>query len=189
MSKKNEFECVECGFQSPIMYGKCPRCENWNSIVKISSYSNDWENVSGVKSESAERLDDIEPPDSERIRSGVPEFDRVLGGGISSGSVILLGGEPGIGKSTLLLEIAGNLSKNKKKIIYYSGEESPFQIKNRSSRLELDSSGIYLLTMGTFEDLKSEIVRIKPTHIIIDSIQTIDSKSSPGIPGSLQKIR
>jgi DNA repair protein RadA/Sms len=121
--------------------------------------------------------------------TGLEEFDRVLGGGIVPDSVILIGGEPGVGKSTLLLEVSGILAKKKKKVLYYSGEESAKQIKLRANRLEVDSEDIFLLTMGTLEDLKGAAEELKPDYLIIDSIQTIHAKSGPSISGSISAMR
>jgi len=133
-------------------------------------------------------LNNIDKEKLSRINSDIKEFDRSLGGGIVPGSVILIGGEPGVGKSTLLLEVSGNLSK-KGKVLYYSGEESEGQIKSRADRLGITSDSIFLLTMGDLEDLKSSTKKISPEFIIIDSIQTLNSRKTGGFNGSVSKLR
>ena len=134
-------------------------------------------------------LKEIESLDVQRDVTGLEEFDRVLGGGIVPGSIVLIGGEPGVGKSTLVLEVSGALSRKGKKILYYSGEESAVQVKLRANRLGLDSENIFLLTMGTFEDLKGSVEELTPDFLIIDSIQTINSQASPSISGSISSMR
>jgi DNA repair protein RadA/Sms len=122
MKRKNLFECIECGYQSPKYYGKCPQCQVWNSMVEITENESDPERqATGI---TPFRLKDIDEPDIKRNKTGLDEFDRVLGGGIVPESVILIGGEPGVGKSTLLLQVSGILAKKEKKVLYFSGEES-----------------------------------------------------------------
>jgi len=187
MKKKILFECVECGYQSPKFYGKCPQCETWNSMVEVKSVKdNTGRSARQVKPVI---LKEIESLDVQRDVTGLEEFDRVLGGGIVPGSIVLIGGEPGVGKSTLVLEVSGALSRKGKKILYYSGEESAVQVKLRANRLGLDSENIFLLTMGTFEDLKGSVEELTPDFLIIDSIQTINSQASPSISGSISSMR
>ncbi len=135
------------------------------------------------------KLSDIDNLEIKREITGLQEFDRVLGGGIVPDSIILIGGEPGVGKSTLLMEVSGILSKKNKKVLYYSGEESAVQIKLRANRLGVDSEDILLLTMGSLEDLKSAITEYKPDYLIIDSIQTINAKKGSMLPGSVSAMR
>ncbi|MCK4944000.1 MAG: AAA family ATPase, partial [Candidatus Aminicenantes bacterium] len=142
MKKKVLFECIECGYQSPKYYGKCPQCQNWNSMVELSS--GDIEPGQPSPERQAVSLSHIEETQTKRTLTGLQEFDRVLGGGIVPDSVILIGGEPGVGKSTLLLEVSGILTRTGKKILYFSGEESAHQIKIRAKRLKIDSSDIFL---------------------------------------------
>lgn len=133
-------------------------------------------------------LNKIDPGKIRRINSDINEFDRSLGGGIVPGSVILIGGEPGVGKSTLLLEVSGSLSQ-KGKVLYYSGEESEGQIKSRADRLGINSDDIFLLTMGDLEDIKASLKKLSPDYIIIDSIQTLNSRRTGGFTGSVPKLR
>jgi DNA repair protein RadA/Sms len=187
MKKKVLYECIECGYQGPIRYGKCPQCNNWNSMVESKpEESAPGQSVRHAKPITLKEIDNLE---IQREITGLQEFDRVLGGGMVPDSIILIGGEPGVGKSTLLLEVAGILAKKKKKVLYYSGEESAVQIKLRANRLQVDSGDIFLLTMGTLEDLKSAASELKPGFLIIDSIQTIISSGGPPISGSIAAMR
>lgn len=187
MKDKKLFECIECGFQNPKYFGKCPQCSSWNSMVEVKPEAISAEEV--TPDLKLLKLKDITEQEIQRINSGLEEFDRVLGGGIVPSSLVLIGGEPGVGKSTLLLEISGALAKSGKKIIYYSGEESAVQIKLRATRLKVDSDHILLLTTGTLEDLKHIVEEEKPDILIIDSIQTINSRSGPSISGSVSSMR
>jgi len=189
MKKKVLHECIECGYQSPISYGKCPQCGNWGSMVESSATAGDAGDAAYKPQAEAVPLDQINQLHIQRELIGLEELDRVLGGGIVPDSVILIGGEPGVGKSTLLLEVSGLLAKKQKKILYYSGEESATQIKLRANRLGVDSSDIFLLTMGTLEDVLAALDKNKPDILIVDSIQTINAKSGPSISGSISSMR
>ncbi len=188
MKDKTIFECVECGYQSPKYYGKCPQCDNWNSMIEVQESPDEFSNTN-KKTQKPIKLNEIDQLTIKRNLSGLKEFDRVLGGGIVPDSSILIGGEPGVGKSTLLLEVSGLLAKNGKKILYYSGEESAAQIKIRADRLKIDSDFISILTMATLENLKKAVQEVKPDFLIIDSIQTINSKRGSHISGSISSIR
>ena len=187
MKNKVFFECIECGYQSLKYYGKCPQCDSWNSMVELkpdeSEQNKERSDIRPVK------LDEINREEFKSIVTGFDEFDRVLGGGIIPGSVVLIGGEPGVGKSTLLLEVSGILAQKKKRVLYYSGEESASQIKLRADRLRISSEDVFLLTIGTLEDLKSSVEEIKPDFLIVDSIQTVNSIKSKGISGSISALR
>ncbi|HEX7502817.1 MAG TPA: ATPase domain-containing protein, partial [Acidobacteriota bacterium] len=174
----SQFECIECGFQSPKYYGRCPQCQAWNSMVESASGDDSLEadGPAAATASRPQRISEIDPAAVRRLVTGMDEFDRVLGGGIVSHSAILIGGEPGVGKSTLLLEVSAVLSQKGKKVLYYSGEESALQIKLRAERLEINSDNIFLFTSGTLEDLKSHVRELKPDFLIIDSIQTLNSK-------------
>jgi DNA repair protein RadA/Sms len=188
-STKNatSFECIECGFQSPKYYGRCPQCQAWNSMVESAGCED------AAPEDAApgrpQRISEIDPAAVRRLVTGMDEFDRVLGGGIVSHSAILIGGEPGVGKSTLLLEVSAVLSQKGKKVLYYSGEESALQIKLRAERLEINSDNILLFTSGTLEDLKAHVRELKPDFLIIDSIQTLNSKKTAHISGSVSSLR
>ena len=187
MKKQTEFECIECGYHSPKYYGKCPRCNNWNSMAQITPFNTE-EIIQDGEIEPV-KLDEIDKLKIKRTQTNIPEFDRVMGGGIVTDSVILIGGEPGIGKSTLLLEICGVLAKRDHIILYYSGEESAAQIKMRADRLKIQSGNINILNLGTLEDLKNSVDKIKPQYLVIDSIQTIRSTKNASISGSISSMK
>jgi len=186
MKQDTKFECSECGYQSLKFYGRCPQCQGWNTIVEKEELP---ESSTTGNAAKITRLDDVVPGEIARISSGLPEFDRLLGGGIVSDSVILIGGEPGVGKSTLLLQIAANLASQGHPVLYYSGEESASQIKLRSSRLNICSGDLYLVTGGSIEEMADQVNRLAPKVIIIDSIQTIHSQHSSHNTGSPMALR
>ncbi len=188
MASKIFFECSNCQYQSPKYLGKCPQCDSWNTMEEISNQPPNDSNIIVDQNRIPINLKDIDHNKILRINSNVSEFDRSLGGGVVPGSVILIGGEPGVGKSTLLLNVSGNLS-SLGKVLYYSGEESETQIKLRADRIGIDSKNIFLLTMGDLEDIKLAIKEISPKFIIIDSIQTMNSRSIGGFSGSIGKLR
>lgn len=152
-----------------------------DQVIESGSASNE-------KITDAVRLTEITPGKVSRQITGINEFDRALGGGVVPGSVILIGGEPGVGKSTLLLEVSGSLSE-KGNVLYYSGEESEGQIKSRAERVSINSDRIFLLSLGDLEDLKISIKDLSPEYIIIDSIQTMNSRNTGGLTGSVPKLR
>jgi len=198
MPKKSTtiYLCEQCGNEFPVWSGKCPMCGEWNSLKEVSFQ----QSASSAKSKresrnmEAKRIDEIEIRDNFRLKTGIEEFDRVLGGhstssgyssGIVPGSVILLGGEPGIGKSTLLLQAAGAVANT----YYLSAEESADQIKIRASRLKLDNSGMMLLSDGDIEAAEPIILKAKPALLVVDSIQTVYLNSYDATPGSLVQVR
>src|SRR5512132_309971 len=176
--KKNDtiFVCQNCGHESGKWLGKCPECGEWNSLIeqraKLPSKSRSTFNRREVE---AVPYSDIESQDDVRVTSGVTEFDRVLGGGIVPGTLVLIGGDPGIGKSTLLLQVADSLSASGTIVLYISGEESERQIKLRGERLGVEAKNVYLLPETNLENIINEIERLKPGAIIVDSIQTVFS--------------
>lgn len=181
--------CQNCGYQTPKWLGKCPDCGQWDSIIEeISSNSVKSSALPTSMSAPLEISNISFAPDS-KIKTGMQEFDRAIGGGIVPGSLLLLGGEPGIGKSTLILQVAGKLSQIDLKTIYLSGEESAQQIKLRAERLSINSDNIYIITGTRIEDLFERIKDIQTDFLIIDSIQTTYSDSLPSAPGSAGQIR
>lgn len=184
LRNKEIFLCENCGNEFPVWSGKCPLCGEWNTLKELKIKSGKLKE--GAKSEiEVKKLDEIKLSDSGRTSSGISELDRVLGGGIVPGSVILIGGEPGIGKSTLLLQVAGNIPTT----FYLSAEESLAQIKMRASRLDLGNKDILLASDGDILSIEREINKIKPKLIIIDSIQTIYLTLYDATPGSLVQVR
>ena len=185
---KINFVCRECGFTSLKWLGKCPDCNCWDSFDEVEIRS-DSTKRSVLKSENkAEKFSELKIPTYIRSGTGMQELDRVLGGGIVNGSVVLLSGEPGIGKSTLLLQISSELSKNRN-VIYVSGEESKGQIKLRSQRLEADGDSLYLLTETDVNNIISECQSLKPDVIVVDSIQTLYNPDFNSAPGSITQVR
>jgi DNA repair protein RadA/Sms len=188
--KKNEtvFVCQNCGHKTPKWLGKCPECGEWNSLVEERAPA-PRRNGFRLRDVAAVAFTDIESQDDVRISSGVTEFDRVLGGGIVPGTLVLIGGDPGIGKSTLLLQVADKLSGAGALVLYVSGEESERQIKLRGERLAVEAKNVYLLPETNLESIIKEIERLKPGAVIVDSIQTVFSGAIESAPGSVSQVR
>ncbi|MDH4230831.1 MAG: DNA repair protein RadA [Nitrospirota bacterium] len=192
MSKiKTFYQCQSCGYASPKWIGKCPDCGSWNSFVEEKSFpqSRNAPPLQAFGKTEAVSLYSIEGIAEKRISTGMKEFDRVLGGGVVQGSVILVGGDPGIGKSTLLLQAFSGLSKNSGKLLYVSGEESPQQIKMRADRLSVNSDGIILLPETSLEGILDVAAKLSPHAMVVDSIQTVYTQEVPSAPGSVGQVR
>jgi len=193
--QKTLFECQACGFQSPRWMGKCTSCEQWETMIELSveqiKYLNESSKGRGgsALTPKAKPITQIEEDNIVRFTSGSKELDLVLGGGIVPGSLTLIGGSPGVGKSTLLLKIAGNLARSGKKVLYVSGEESAGQIKLRSNRLEANHDNLYLLPEINLSSVISEVRNQPYELIVIDSIQTLYSEETPSAPGSVTQVR
>ncbi|MBR6918081.1 MAG: DNA repair protein RadA [Clostridia bacterium] len=188
MASKKVFVCAECDYQSPKWLGKCPECGSWNTFTEETFDKKSPSSANAVKkTEKAVPFSDMKNSESRRIKTNIGEFDRVLGGGIVEGSVILLAGEPGIGKSTLLLQLCGKLSGSR--IMYVSGEESKGQLKIRADRLGVAPAGTLVMTETSAEAVISEIDSVKPEVVIIDSIQTMTSDRSSSVAGSIAQVR
>lgn len=182
------FVCSNCGNESPKWFGKCPACNEWNTCYeeKIAARS-----VSKtINKEKVEPiiLNNIQKQDIKRTSTGFVELDRVLGGGLVKGSLTLLGGEPGIGKSTLILQICDKL-KEDGKVLYISGEESAEQIKIRADRLGINNNDVLFLGETDIGIIEEAILRVKPKLVIIDSIQTMYSDEITSSPGSVSQVR
>ena len=190
MSKaQTTFECQSCGYASAKWLGRCPDCGAWNSFTEEKRRPVSEKSRSGLTAKPL-RLSEISTADAPRIVTGNAEFDRVLGGGLVPGSLVLLGGEPGIGKSTLLLQIAQSLQKKERRVLYVSGEESAQQIKMRAERLGSQADGeIYILAESSLEAILAAVAEVKPTDIIVDSVQTTFSESLDSAPGSIGQVR
>ena len=196
MAKKNgsiSYRCNNCGYTQPRWLGRCPECGEWNSLEEIIIDKN---NVSpaGRGSEAVEKqrpvgLATVQAQENTRLSTGIGEFDRVLGGGATKRSAILLGGEPGIGKSTLLLQTAASIAGAGASVLYISGEESAAQIKERADRLELNCKGINILCTSRLEDSLDALDSLNPIFVIIDSIQTIYSVEAGIIPGTVNQLK
>ncbi len=190
---KSFFACQECGSQSQKWLGRCPDCGAWNSFVEELAAAAAAAGKSAITSVMsggrAQLYSDIDAIVSTRLPTGIGEFDRVLGGGIVPGSLVLLGGEPGIGKSTLLLQAAANFARDIGPVLYCSGEESEHQIKMRGERLGVGDAPLYLLAETCLERVIEEATRVKPALLVVDSIQTIFSMKLQSAPGSVGQVR
>ena len=186
---KTVFVCSSCGYESPKWLGKCPACNEWNTFYEEKVVSSSKGSV-GKSKEIAKpiELNKIEGKTDLKISTGFNELDRVLGGGLVNGSLILLGGEPGIGKSTLILQICDKI-KTDGKILYISGEESGEQIKLRADRLGVKKDNLLFLSETNIENIESNILSIIPKLVIIDSIQTMFSEEITSAPGSVSQVR
>jgi DNA repair protein RadA/Sms len=188
---KTVYQCQTCGHVSLKWLGKCPDCGAWNSFVEekketVTRYSS---LVSHLNKSKPQPLSSVSTCCEQRASTGIVELDRALGGGIVSGSVVLIGGDPGIGKSTLLLQAVSNFSKICGKVLYVSGEESPEQIKIRAARLSIDSEEIILLSETSLEAIISSASMLLPKAMVIDSIQTVYSEEIVSAPGSVSQVR
>jgi DNA repair protein RadA/Sms len=188
---KSVFACQACGFESSKWLGRCPDCGEWNSFVEERQETAPSRAKGATPALGGVPLpyDMVDGADAERIPTGVNEFDRVLGGGVVPGSMVLIGGEPGIGKSTLLLEVAHLLARNGGAVLYVSGEESPRQIKLRGERLGVSGGGLYLMGETSLERILEEIDTLKPSALVVDSVQTVYSSKFPSAPGSISQVR
>lgn len=187
---KTKFVCNECGGESPKWMGKCPECGQWNTLVEEMEEKDAHlqKKLVGILSKP-ESLVDISEDIAERQSSGNSELDRVLGGGIVKGSLVLVGGDPGIGKSTLLLQISNNTGSKGLKVLYISGEESTAQIKLRASRMDIRSENIFLVSENNTENINVYVNEMKPDILIVDSIQTMYNPEISSAPGSVSQVR
>ncbi len=185
------YECSECGYESGKWNGKCPSCGMWNSFEEkkqaTSAKSGKTRKIADLSDEILE-LSEIDVNADVRYKTGIGELDRVLGGGLVKGSIVLLGGAPGIGKSTLLLQICQFLGENYS-ILYVSGEESARQIKLRAQRLSVDTESLYILTVTDAEAICDTIASSTPDIVIIDSVQTMSIPEITSSPGSITQVR
>jgi len=187
------FACQACGFESSKWLGRCPDCGEWNSMVEerqlvapARAPQASFDLATGSRPKPYDQIDGAE---ADRVPSGIDEFDRVLGGGIVPGSLVLIGGEPGIGKSTLLLQVAHLLGRTGGAVLYVSGEESERQIKLRGERLGISGGGLFLMGETSLERILEEVESLKPAALVVDSVQTIYSQRFPSAPGSISQVR
>lgn len=184
---KSRYICQECGYETGKWLGKCPSCNTFSTFSEEIIERQAKTNIS--KTSKALTLKNIEPINELRIKTGIKELDRVLGGGVVQGSLTLVGGDPGIGKSTLLLQICQSIGENNKKILYISGEESAHQIKLRATRLNINTDNLLLLSETNFNTIENTIKEISPDLVIIDSIQTMFLDELTSAPGSVTQVR
>ncbi|AYW47668.1 DNA repair protein RadA [Tetragenococcus osmophilus] len=189
---KTQFECQHCGYISPRYLGKCPNCGSWNSMVeeKIQD-TTDRKSRSTLTGEKMQPtlLKDVVPKKEPRVKTALNELNRVLGGGVVPGSMVLLGGDPGIGKSTLLLQVSQQLAATGGKVLYVSGEESAEQIKLRAQRLGDEANNFYLFAETDMQNIRETIENLEPDYVIIDSIQTMTQPDISSVAGSVSQVR
>lgn len=185
MKEKTLYVCGECGYETPRWMGKCPQCGSWNTLVEEERVLTRPASASGTK---AVPLMNVKAEAQTRVSTGIGELDRVLGGGLVKGMVVLLGGDPGIGKSTLLLEAADNLSATGP-VLYVSGEESNSQIRLRADRLNVRGENLFLYTETNAEEAIERAKEVKAQMLIVDSIQTMQSEAAESAAGSVSQVR
>jgi DNA repair protein RadA/Sms len=187
------FVCQNCGAQSRKWLGQCPDCQEWNTLVeeRFRPMAQAAAAASGYRTIESKPIpyQEIEAQDDDRTSTQINELDRVLGGGIVAGSLVLIGGEPGIGKSTIVLQMADRLAANGTKLLYVSGEESERQIKMRGERLGIRAEDLFLLPETNLQTILNEIERLRPGLVIVDSIQTVFSEKIDSAPGSVSQVR
>ena len=188
--QKTIFVCQNCGYKAPKWLGRCSDCGAWNSLVEELTERDHRDREKRQPSlDRPQRIDTVAIDKDVRDRTGMSEFDRTLGGGVVPGSLVLIGGDPGIGKSTLILQVVQRLAQQGLRTLYISGEESVQQIKMRAQRISADSSELYLLSGTCLEDLIDRLDELAPRIIVIDSIQTIYTESLGSAPGSIGQVR
>ncbi len=189
---KTQFVCQSCGYRSPKWLGRCPDCATWNSLVEEQivaipeTKTRGW----GISADQPPMpITEIEAEESDRVKTRIEEFDRVLGGGIVAGSMVLIGGDPGIGKSTLLLQVSDRLSREGLKVLYASGEESPRQTRIRGERLGIHAANLLVLSETSLGEILSETEKLKPAVLVVDSIQAVFTPELQSAPGSISQVR
>jgi len=189
---KTIFSCQACGYQSPKWMGRCPDCGKWDTLLEEVQSAKPFQQFDGMTTAPFSEpvpIDAVEFEHEERLSTGIREFDRALGGGLVSGSLVLIGGDPGIGKSTLMLQALHGLAENKHKVLYVSGEESVQQMRIRSRRLTADASDLLVVSEIDVSAILAMIVKTQPRVLVIDSIQTMFSNDLTSAPGSVSQVR
>ena len=191
---KSMFVCSQCGYETARWMGKCPECGSWNSFneeVRDSDRQVEEKKLKRAPGIGAEALlvDNIPDEAMARLTTGIGELDRVLGGGVVEGSMVLVGGDPGVGKSTLLTQMCANIARDGKTVLYVSGEESARQIKLRANRLGASGSGFYVLSENDMTTVEKRMDQLKPDIMVVDSIQTMYLPELASAPGSVSQVR
>ena len=189
---KNLYVCSGCGYESPKWYGKCPNCNNWNTMseeTKTQVNQNFKRAVTMSGGNKPQSIVNIKSSEYERLNTGINELNRVLGGGLVRGSLTLISGDPGIGKSTILLQSARNIATKYGKVLYVSGEESEEQIKMRGERLNSISENLFIVSETNIDTIENHIIDIEPVFVIIDSVQTLYKSDISSAPGSVSQVR
>jgi DNA repair protein RadA/Sms len=184
-----QFVCQHCGNTSPRWIGRCPSCDEWNSYVEERIEKSKANDIKQAFRPTPIPITDIEGGKEERLPTRIGELDRVLGGGFVPGSVVLVGGDPGIGKSTLALQMLANIATSKVKVLYVTGEESPEQVKLRAKRTGSGSESLFVLAENSVEHIMEELTKLLPHVVVVDSIQTVYTEDFPSAPGSVGQIR
>ena len=186
---KTKWTCQNCGYETPKYIGKCPECGSWGTFTEEVVSTETKTVISDFEESKVYKINEINSEERTRLKTGFGEFDRVLGGGAVSGSVILIAGDPGIGKSTLVLQTANTIAKSGKKVLYVCAEESATQVKLRADRLKVNSENIFIYPQTDLEKIKKEIKDIQPDFLIIDSIQAVFDREITSSAGSVSQIR
>lgn len=188
---KTKYVCQDCGYETTKWLGKCPECNKWNTFVEEIEHKDSKKETFIIDRSSSKpiSINSIQTRHEERFSSNIPELDRVLGGGIVKGSLVLVGGDPGIGKSTLLIQVSSNVAVSGKRVLYISGEESESQIKMRAQRLGIDSENLYIFAENNLSLIEAQLESIDPKLIILDSIQTVYSPEISSAPGTVSQIK
>ena len=193
MKQRTVFVCQDCGYKSPKWVGQCPDCGKWNAMLEethnVVQTSSARRKTIGEGYDQPKSITSIENIEQERLKSGIGEFDRVLGGGAVPGSVALIGGDPGIGKSTLLLQVIDRFTQNYGTTLYVSGEESARQIKLRADRLSIKSSQLNVLCETDVDAIENHIINLSPKIVVVDSIQTMQRSDIDSVPGNVTQVR
>ena len=193
MKKKSLFVCAACGFETARWYGKCPGCDAWNTLEEVvretAAAAKSVQKRSGGTGAQAEALPDITADKTIYQSTGIPEFDRVLGGGVVEGSLLLIGGEPGVGKSTLLLQACAQLARRGRQVLYITGEESTRQIKLRAQRLGAGQDKVLILAENAMDAVENKLAQLQPDYVVVDSIQTMYRPDMASAPGSVSQVR
>ncbi|MGO0907788.1 DNA repair protein RadA [Clostridioides difficile] len=188
---KTKYVCQSCGYETAKWLGKCPECTKWNTFVEEVDQKSTKKEVFIIDKSSSRpvSITSIESKEEERFTTDIKELDRVLGGGIVKGSLVLVGGDPGIGKSTLLIQVSSNVAKLGKNVLYITGEESESQIKMRAKRLGINSKNLYIFAENNLSIIESYLESVNPELIILDSIQTVFSPEISSAPGTVSQIK
>lgn len=194
MRQKSVFACQECGYTSPKWIGHCPDCGKWNTLVEElvapkQTGKNQYRKIADDEHRKPQPITEVKASEQERLKTGIEEFDRVMGGGTVPGSVSLIGGDPGIGKSTILLQVTEKLSQKYGPVLYVSGEESATQTKLRAERLGIKSPNLYILCETDVDAIERHITNLSPAAVVIDSIQTIHNPDIQSAPGNVAQVR
>ena len=191
---KTHFVCQNCGYISPRFLGRCPNCGQWNTLVEevdqstIKQPKTTTTTLTGIVAKP-QRINEIDTQKTPRVKTQLNELNRVLGGGIVPGSLVLIGGDPGIGKSTLLLQVSGQLSQEGHSVLYVSGEESANQIKMRAQRLDVSGDDFYIYPETNMDSIRATIDEMNPEYVVIDSVQTMQATDVTSAIGSVAQIR